>query len=79
MNDLRAKYIWQVGHYVSGHRDNMENVDEKFLRELEERAGIKEDDVIFWRYSIHREFLDGYTTSMDKRMGYILFGIGETN
>ncbi len=78
MNDLRSKYFWQVGHFVSGHPDNLEKVNEEFLRTLEERAGIAEDEVVFWRYTIHREFLDGKSDTLDKRMGYILMDVGST-
>lgn len=76
MNDLRSKYLWQVGHYVS---TNIEDVDERFLRTLEEYAGIKEEDVAYWRHAIHKEFLDGHSRTLDKRMGYILADVGCIN
>ena len=77
MNIIRSKYFHQIGHFCAGYPENLEKVDEFFLRELEESVGIQEREVGHWRKLVFQDFLDGKCERVDARMGYVLAGCGE--
>ena len=72
MNLIRSKYFYQIGHYCAGLPENLAKVDEGFLRQLEEQAGIQEREVECWRRMIYNQYLDGECAVVDAKMGHIL-------
>jgi hypothetical protein len=77
MNVIRSKYFYQISHFISGSPENMQKVDENFLRQIEEIAGIQEEDVYSWRFDVYSQYLQGRCQLVDERMGHVLADIGQ--
>ena len=72
MNSTRSKYFYQIFHFIAGHPENLNNVNEAFLRQLEEEAGIQEKDVYCWRHMVYSDYIKGLCSNLDEKMGHIL-------